>query len=287
MDNIGNTVEFSFSIFGHLITIDPINIMMTWIVMALILVTFYLLTRKLKLIPDKKQNMIEVCYEFVAELTTSTLGGKEGKRFIPFIFMIFTFCLISNWIGIIPNIGVFIGSMLAIVDNIFGNPNINIVINAWNSIEIVTTESFSSFYAPLLNTPNFVEPTRSVNTDLAMAIMVFIVVHVNSFKKKGIIEYLKQYWGDAFPCNKKTIWLAPINLFIYMNIISEISGVVSHSFRLFGNIFGGFLIFTIVSSLIHHLIIPVGLLGFFGLFSGLVQAFVFTMLAITYIGQKA
>ena len=74
---------------------------------------------------------------------------------------------------------------------------------------------------------------------------------------------------------------------IVLNIIGEISAVVSHSFRLFGNIFGGFMIFTIVSSLIHHLLIPVGLLAFFGLFAGLVQAFVFTMLAITYIGQKA
>ena len=74
---------------------------------------------------------------------------------------------------------------------------------------------------------------------------------------------------------------------IIINIIGELSSVVSHSFRLFGNILGGFMIITIVSSLVKFIGIPVLLLGFFGLFAGLVQAFVFTMLAITYIGQKA
>lgn len=287
MDKIGNVIAYPINLFGLTFTVDPINIIMTWFVIALLILGCYFLTRNLKEVPNKKQNMLELTYEFVNELTTSTLGNKDGKRFFPFIFMIFTFCLLANWIGIFPNIFKFIGSFIAVFDMLLGNNEISFVINSWSSIEIVFTENFNSFYKFLITMPDFVEPTRSVNTDLALAIMVFIVVHVNSFRKKGILEYLKQYWGDAFPCNKKTIWFAPINLFIYMNIISEISGVVSHSFRLFGNIFGGFLIFTIVSSLIHHLIVPVGLLGFFGLFSGLVQAFVFTMLAITYIGQKA
>ena len=46
------------------------------------------------------------------------------------------------------------------------------------------------------------------------------------------------------------------------------------------------MIVTIVSSLTKFLFVPVALQAFFGLFAGLVQAFVFTMLAITYIGQK-
>ena len=46
------------------------------------------------------------------------------------------------------------------------------------------------------------------------------------------------------------------------------------------------MIIAIVSSLIKFLVIPVGLLAFFGLFAGLVQAFVFTMLAVTYISQQ-
>ena len=55
---------------------------------------------------------------------------------------------------------------------------------------------------------------------------------------------------------------------------------------LWGNIFGGAMIIVIVSTLVKHLLLPVGLLGFFGLFAGIVQAFVFTMLAVTYIQQQ-
>ena len=55
------------------------------------------------------------------------------------------------------------------------------------------------------------------------------------------------------------------------------------SFRLFGNIMGGAVIIIVVGHLLKHFIIPVPLGLFFGLFVGSVQAFVFTMLTLTYI----
>ena len=142
------------------------------------------------------------------------------------------------------------------------------------------------FYYFLFKIPEFQEPTRSVNTDLALGLLVFFVVHINSIKKHGWLDYFRSYMGDIVPSHGWWILLFPINPFFYLNLISEVSSVVSHSFRLFGNIFGGFMILVIVSSLVKHLLVPVGLLAFFGLFAGIVQAFVFTMLAITYIGQK-
>ena len=50
--------------------------------------------------------------------------------------------------------------------------------------------------------------------------------------------------------------------------------------------FGGSMIIVIVSSLLHYFIVPVGLVAFFGLFAGLVQAFVFNMLDVKYIQQQ-
>ena len=144
----------------------------------------------------------------------------------------------------------------------------------------------NTLYHFLFKIPEFEEPTRSINTDLALGILVFIVVHVNSLRKHGFMEYFRSYMGDIVPSKGFWVLLFPINPFFYLNVISEISAVVSHSFRLLGNILGGFMILVIVSSLVKHLLIPVGLLAFFGLFAGVVQAFVFTMLAITYIGQR-
>ena len=114
------------------------------------------------------------------------------------------------------------------------------------------------------------EPTRDLNTTLGLGILVFFVVHFSSIKFKGIKEYVKEYFQPIFI-------MAPLNL------IGEIAKVVSHSFRLFGNIMGGAVIIIVVSSLVRYIAFPILLNGFFGIFVGAVQAFVFTMLALTYI----
>jgi F-type H+-transporting ATPase subunit a len=71
--------------------------------------------------------------------------------------------------------------------------------------------------------------------------------------------------------------------FFPLNIIGEISKVVSISFRIFGNILGGAIIITVVSHLTFYFVFPIGLNLYFVFFVGLVQAFVFTMLTLTYI----
>ena len=68
-----------------------------------------------------------------------------------------------------------------------------------------------------------------------------------------------------------------------LNIIGEVSKIVSIAFRLFGNIMGGGIIILVVSSLTKLIIVPIGLYGFFGIFAGSIQAFVFAMLAMSYL----
>jgi len=74
----------------------------------------------------------------------------------------------------------------------------------------------------------------------------------------------------------------PIFLMFPLNIVGEFAKVISISFRLFGNIMGGAIIVIVVSHLLFFVAIPVVLNAFFGLFVGSVQAFVFTMLYLTY-----
>lgn len=283
MTNLAPPELSTLSLFGHVFQINLNPIIMTWIVMALLLIMAYFATRTLRSVPETGQNLVEVVYDFVEDLTLSTLGKKEGKGFVPFIFTIFTFILLANWIGVIPNLAQLLGILLALIHNIFGSDSVSLAFEGLTQINL--TQASGSWYSFLFKIPHE-EPTRSVNTDLAIALVVFVVVHFNGIWKKGILEYLKGYWGDVIPCKGYWLLLAPINIMIPLNIISELSAVISHSFRLFGNIFGGFMIVTIVSSLVKFLAVPIGLQAFFGLFSGLVQAFVFTMLAITYIGQK-
>jgi F-type H+-transporting ATPase subunit a len=71
-----------------------------------------------------------------------------------------------------------------------------------------------------------------------------------------------------------------------MNLVGEISKPISHSLRLFGNIYGGGILVLILSYMVKYLILPVVLWGFFGMFIGLIQAMVFSMLTIAYIAGQ-
>lgn len=128
------------------------------------------------------------------------------------------------------------------------------------------------------------EPTRDLNTPLALSIIAFIYIQAEIIRNKGIIAYIKSYFK-------------PIFLLLPLNIIGKLSSILSISFRLFGNIFGGSLItkiyFTALSKSwffeIIGLILGINLLinGFFILFEGALQAFVFTMITLTYISISA
>lgn len=114
------------------------------------------------------------------------------------------------------------------------------------------------------------EPTRDLNVTVGHMLAVIFVVHFESIRVKGLGSYIKGYMDPFFI-------MAPLN------VIGEIAKGVSLAFRLFGNILGGAIIVMVISYLFKYLFIMVGLNFFFGLFVGTIQAFVFTMLAMTYI----
>jgi len=96
-----------------------------------------------------------------------------------------------------------------------------------------------------------------------------VMVHFSEIHYKGIWTYIKGYFE-------------PVAVLFPINFVGKIAETVSISFRLFGNIFGGAIIIIVVSSLVYYVLVPIGLSLFFGVFVGTVQAFVFTMLAMTY-----
>ena len=121
--------------------------------------------------------------------------------------------------------------------------------------------------------PTFEEPTKDLNTPLGLAILGFIIAQYSGIKFKGFKGYLKEYFQ-------------PIFFMMPLNIVGEVSKVVSISFRLYGNIMGGTIIILVVSNLVYNLVLPPFLNAFFGLFVGTIQAFVFTMLTLVYISAQ-
>lgn len=122
---------------------------------------------------------------------------------------------------------------------------------------------------PYLDWLEFAEPTRDINVPFGLMLLVIFVVHASMIKELGFKNYLKSY-GDPI------VFLAPLN------VIGEMAKGISLAFRIFGNILGGAIIIIVVSSLIRHIALPPLLNGFFGIFVGTIQAFVFAMLSLTY-----
>jgi len=112
--------------------------------------------------------------------------------------------------------------------------------------------------------------TSDLNTTLALALVSALATHSLSIRTIGIKEYLGRYFS-----------LNPINLFIgILEIISEITKVISLSFRLFGNIFAGEIVILTVSSMFAF-IFPLPFL-MLEVIVGVVQALVFSMLTMVF-----
>lgn len=128
--------------------------------------------------------------------------------------------------------------------------------------------------------PGLEEPTTDLNTTFALGLISFVYVQAAAIKTHGLWAYIKDYF-------------APFFIMLPLNIVGKLSTVISISFRLFGNIFGGSIITGIYSSAIKGSIIfeTLGLLSglniiivlFFTIFEGFLQAFVFAMLSLTYL----
>lgn len=116
-------------------------------------------------------------------------------------------------------------------------------------------------------------PTADINTALALAIITMVVVQVYGFKFLGL-SYLKKFFN----------FTNPINAFVgILELVSEFSKIISFTFRLFGNIFAGEVLISVMSFLL-----PLGLpIPFYGLevFVGVIQGLVFMMLSTVFMNN--
>jgi F-type H+-transporting ATPase subunit a len=131
--------------------------------------------------------------------------------------------------------------------------------------------------------PIFQEPTGDINTTLGLGILGVFVATYSGIRDKGLLTYCADMCGPLFLEPGIAGKLSAL-FFLPLNIIGELAKVVSISFRLFGNILGGSIIIVVVTHLTFNFVpLAIGLDGFFIFFVGAVQAFVFTMLTLTYI----
>ena len=150
---------------------------------------------------------------------------------------------------------------------------------------ILTLMVFSIF-GSLISMVGLRSITADINTTLGWALMTFIMIYRAGFKHKGVGGHLKGL-------------IEPVPFMLPLNLISELATPVSLSLRHYGNILSGaiitFLAYTALASASSaiwpggipflQLGIPAMLSSYFDLFSGLMQAYVFSMLTMVYVSN--
>jgi F-type H+-transporting ATPase subunit a len=116
--------------------------------------------------------------------------------------------------------------------------------------------------------PGFVPPTGSLSSTVALALCVFVAVPLFGIEEQGVGNYLKSYVKPTF-------------IMLPFNIISELSRTLALAVRLFGNMMSGAMIIAILLT-ITPFIFPIVMTAL-GLLTGMVQAYIFSILAAVYI----
>jgi len=222
-------------------------------------------------VPRGFLNFFESILDFlIKNIDPVTKDRKKTLKFLPLIGTFFLFILISNWMGLLPGTG---------------------------SIGIYQLHEGHVALIPLLRPAN-----TDLNMTIAMAVLAVMGSHVLGVFTIGFFKYVNKFiklgdiWSAVKTMHPMKILIAIIEFFVgLLETISEAAKMLSLSLRLFGNIFAGEVLLTVMAGLLLELIkahIPVlnGLpmvlaLPFMALeiLVGLIQAIVFSMLALVYV----
>ena len=140
--------------------------------------------------------------------------------------------------------------------------------------ELATTMMLFIALANILGLfPGLMAPTRSLSTTLALSLVSLLAVHYSGIRSQGIGRYLRSF-------------IEPVGvsfIILPLNLVGEVSRLVSMALRLFGNVVAG----EIIAAVIYRLL-PVGaplLFNLLGSITGILQALVFTFLTIVFIAD--
>ena len=231
-------------------------------------------SQKTDLVPRGIGNVVEGILEVLYNLTEGSAGTKWARAIFPWFATIMIYVLFANLLKLIPgfeSIGVLHpahGEGHAIAP-LFGN---------WSSLLPAKVEEGGYILAPFF---------RGISVDLnftaALAIIAVVAIQVIGFRAQGF-GYLSKFF------NTRRMFQVPFFgamdfLVGLLELISELSKILSFAFRLFGNMFAGIVLVAIVAGLLGRISILPAMIMMFELFVGIIQAFVFGMLTMVFMAQ--
>lgn len=215
-------------------------------------------------------NFFEAIVEFMfGYLDQVTADRKKSLKFLPLIGGFFFFILFANWLGLMPGTG----SIGRCVDHHAGT---------YVAYEMCLKGDEAYHVYPLLRPSN-----TDLNMTLAMAVLAVAASHLFGIAAIGFFKYANKFvkLGDLYKAfaslNPIKILTAIVEFFVgLIEIFSEVAKMVSLSLRLYGNIFAGEVLLTVLASLIA-VFVPLPFIAL-EILVGLIQATVFSMLTLVY-----
>jgi len=202
--------------------------------------------------PDKPtglQNLLETIIEFIDKQVKDAFVGYN-PLIAPLAFTIFAWVFLMNAMDLIP------------VDLL---P----LIASWMGIHYLK-----------------VVPTANLDTPLALAGSVFVLIVFYNIKIKGGLGYIKMFLFHPFPSSNLVVKIILIPFNILMTTIEELAKPVSMGLRLFGNMFAGELIFVLIALLPWWIqFLPGGIWAIFHILIITLQAFIFMLLTVVYLSM--
>lgn len=192
----------------------------TWLVMAVLAIGSWVMTRRITSTADtpRWQHVLEVLVVGI-QRQIREVSRQEPGMYLPFVGTLFLFIATSTLFSVVPG---------------------------------------------------FTPSTASLSTTAALAACVFVAVPLFGIQQQGVGNYLRQY-------------LQPSVFMLPFNIIGELSRTLALAVRLYGNMMSGTVIAAILLGFVP-LFIPI-VMQLFGLLTGMIQAYIFAILAMVYIAS--
>ena len=242
------------------------SLLCAWLVMLLLAIIAWRAGRRLVDAPAARslQNAAEMACEMLLGFMQN-FAGPLTRAIFPVTATFFLYILVANWVSLMPGIG---------------------------SIGLWRVSGQERIFVPLLR-----GATTDLNTTAALAISSVAVGHIVGVRQRGLWDYLSRFVPlqsfitfsrSAFKGEVRIGLLAKgaLELFVgLLEIVEEVTKIVSFSFRLFGNIFGGEVLLTVMAFLVPY----VASLPFLALeiLAGFIQALIFATLSTAFFARAA
>ncbi|MEK7606967.1 MAG: F0F1 ATP synthase subunit A [Patescibacteria group bacterium] len=204
----------------------------------------WLVRREIADVPRGFHNAIEAIFEAMLKFMDPITGGRKWSlKFFPVVATIFLFVLFSNLVEVMPGLG---------------------TVGVWGEHE------GRRILIPFLRSSS-----ADLNVTLALGLISVLATQFFGIAALGVFRYAGKFLVPP--------WKSPyfIGTFVgVLELIGEVARVISFSFRLFGNIFAGEVLLTVMLFLVPY-VVPLPFL-FLEIFVGLVQAVVFSMLTLVF-----